>query len=117
MLSPPLAGPGAPVRERSVGLSSEEARARLAEVGPNVLAEAERPHWLARFGRNLTYFFALLLWAGAGLAWLGGASRGLATRRSEKCGLGAGRRIEPLSRRSPVPAPSATTRARSCAQA
>jgi P-type Ca2+ transporter type 2C len=72
VLSPPLAGPRAPVRPPAVGLSSDEARDRLAEVGANVLAEAERAHWLARFGRNFTYFFALLLWAGAGLAWLGG---------------------------------------------
>lgn len=54
------------------GLTSAEAHARLGQVGPNLLAEAERPHWLARFARNFTYFFALLLWAGAGLAWLGG---------------------------------------------
>ncbi|MHB1572311.1 MAG: HAD-IC family P-type ATPase, partial [Solirubrobacteraceae bacterium] len=36
-----------------------------------MLTEAERPHWLGRFARNFTYFFALLLWAGAALAWIG----------------------------------------------
>ena len=30
-----------------------------------MLAEGEGPHWLARFARNFTYLFALLLWAGA----------------------------------------------------
>jgi magnesium-transporting ATPase (P-type) len=53
------------------GLSSDEAQARRAQYGLNLLAEAERAHWLARFARNLTYFFAILLWAGAVLAWLG----------------------------------------------
>jgi magnesium-transporting ATPase (P-type) len=66
-----LAAPRTPRRPPAQGLSSSEARARLAQFGPNLLAEAARPHWLARFARNFTYFFALLLWAGAGLAWLG----------------------------------------------
>lgn len=69
--SPPVWGPRAPARAPAVGLSSDEAAARLARAGPNVLAEAERPHWLGRFARNFTYFFALLLWAGAALAWIG----------------------------------------------
>jgi len=30
-------------------LTSEQARARLAEHGPNVLRSRESPHWLARF--------------------------------------------------------------------
>jgi Ca2+-transporting ATPase len=54
------------------GLSSEAALAALAEHGQNVLAEAEPPHWLLRFARNLTHLFALLLWAGAALAIVGG---------------------------------------------
>lgn len=69
-----VGGPHALGRPPSRGLSSDEARARHTQYGPNLLAEAQRPHWLvrfARFARNFTYFFAILLWAGAGLAWLG----------------------------------------------
>ena len=54
------------------GLSSEEARARLAQFGPNVLAEPPRPSHVGRFAANLVHLFALLLWGGAGLALLGG---------------------------------------------
>ena len=54
------------------GLTTEQARLELGRVGPNVLAEAERPRWLLRFARNFTHLFALLLRAGAGLALLGG---------------------------------------------
>ena len=66
-----LAAPRAPRRPPAQGLSSVEAQERLGQFGPNLLAEAARPHWLARLARNFTYFFALLLWVGAGLAWLG----------------------------------------------
>jgi magnesium-transporting ATPase (P-type) len=54
------------------GLTTQQARAELARIGPNVLAEAEPPHWLLRFARNFTHLFALLLWAGAALALIGG---------------------------------------------
>ena len=54
------------------GLSEEAARAALAEAGPNVLDAGEPPHWLLRLGRNFTHLFALLLWAGAALALVGG---------------------------------------------
>ena len=63
-----LAAAAAPV----TGLTDAQARSALARVGPNVLAEAEPPHWLMRFGRNFTHLFALLLWVGAVLALLGG---------------------------------------------
>ena len=59
-------------RLEPTGLSSAEARRRLAEHGPNVLAEPPRPSHVRRFLAQLVYFFALLLWAGALLAWLGG---------------------------------------------
>jgi calcium-translocating P-type ATPase len=72
VVSPPVVGPRVPARVPALGLSSDEAQIRLRRFGPNILAGPEEPHWLARFARNLTYFFALLLWAGAGLAWLGG---------------------------------------------
>jgi calcium-translocating P-type ATPase len=71
VLPSPLTAPRAPRHPPAQGLSSSEALARLGQVGPNLLAEAARPHWLARFARNFTHFFALLLWVGAGLAWLG----------------------------------------------
>ncbi len=57
---------------RAAGLSSREARHRLAEVGPNVLAQPPRPSHARRFLAQLVHFFALLLWAGAILAWVGG---------------------------------------------
>jgi magnesium-transporting ATPase (P-type) len=57
---------------RTQGLTSEEARRRSERFGANVLAEAEGPHWALRFVRNLVHLFALLLWAGAGLALLAG---------------------------------------------
>jgi len=70
MTSMPPSSLAAP-RPPAQGLSSVEAQERLGQFGPNLLAGAARPHWLARFARNFTYFFALLLWVGAGLAWLG----------------------------------------------
>jgi magnesium-transporting ATPase (P-type) len=66
---PRLEAPRAP---HAAGLTSEEARRRLERFGPNVLAEAEGPSWVVRFGRNLVHLFALLLWVGAALAWLAG---------------------------------------------
>ncbi|HYI18188.1 MAG TPA: cation-transporting P-type ATPase [Solirubrobacteraceae bacterium] len=65
--APASRGPGA-----AAGLSDAAARAKLAEVGPNVLDEGEPPHWLLRLGRNFTHLFAVLLWAGAALAVVGG---------------------------------------------
>jgi magnesium-transporting ATPase (P-type) len=61
----PLAAPAA-------GLTSAEARRRLAEAGPNALAEEKPPSHVRRFAANLVHLFALLLWAGALLALLGG---------------------------------------------
>jgi len=65
---PAAVGPDRP----PVGLTTAGARRRLAEVGPNVLAAPERPRWMRRFARNFVHLFALLLWAGAGLAALAG---------------------------------------------
>jgi P-type Ca2+ transporter type 2C len=58
--------------DRSPGLTSAEAAARLARVGPNVLAEERGPSHLRRFVANLVHLFALLLWAGALLALVAG---------------------------------------------
>jgi calcium-translocating P-type ATPase len=67
-----LVPPAAAETRGSGGLSSEQASALLAEHGPNVLASFERPHWLRRFAGNFVHLFALLLWAGALLAAIGG---------------------------------------------
>jgi P-type Ca2+ transporter type 2C len=61
---------GAPAAGAAVGLTSAEAHRRLEQFGPNVLAEEAGPNWAVRFGRNIVNLFALLLWAGAALAWL-----------------------------------------------
>jgi len=66
---------GAGEAPAGAGLSTVEARRLLAEVGPNVLAEAKRPSHLRRFVAQLVHLFALLLWAGAALAWLAGMPR------------------------------------------
>ena len=54
------------------GLTSDEARRRLAELGPNAIAEAKPPSHARRFAANLVHLFALLLWGGAALALIGG---------------------------------------------
>jgi magnesium-transporting ATPase (P-type) len=56
----------------AAGLTSAEAARRLTEHGRNVLAEPERPSHARLLLANLVHLFALLLWAGAALAWLGG---------------------------------------------
>jgi magnesium-transporting ATPase (P-type) len=56
----------------AAGLASDEAARRLREHGPNVLAEPPRPGHARRFLAQLVHLFALLLWAGAALAWIGG---------------------------------------------
>ncbi|HEX8978634.1 MAG TPA: cation-transporting P-type ATPase [Parasulfuritortus sp.] len=52
------------------GLTPGEAARRLAEYGPNRLVEVEREHWLLRFVRQFTHFFAVILWLGACLAFV-----------------------------------------------
>jgi P-type Ca2+ transporter type 2C len=55
-----------------LGLSTAEAKRRLAESGSNALSEARGPSHFRRFSANLVHLFALLLWAGAALALAGG---------------------------------------------
>jgi magnesium-transporting ATPase (P-type) len=55
-----------------MGLSADEARRRLEATGPNVIERAERPSVVAELVANLVHLFALLLWAGAVLALIGG---------------------------------------------
>ncbi|MDP3183233.1 MAG: HAD-IC family P-type ATPase [Desulfobaccales bacterium] len=52
------------------GLSQEEARHRLAEVGPNRIERLRRKPLILRFGANLVNLFALLLWAASLLAYV-----------------------------------------------
>ena len=53
------------------GLTGAEAQERLRHEGPNVLTEAPRPSVALRIGRHLGHRFALMLWAGALLAFIG----------------------------------------------
>jgi calcium-translocating P-type ATPase len=62
----------AAARASADGLDSTEAQQRLARDGPNILP-AERPPSVAReLLRQVTHFFALLLWAAAALAVIAG---------------------------------------------
>ncbi|MBJ7455656.1 MAG: cation-transporting P-type ATPase, partial [Thermoleophilia bacterium] len=57
---------------RADGLSSEEAGRRLASSGRNAIAETAGASPVREFLANFVQLFALLLWAGAGLALLAG---------------------------------------------
>ncbi len=62
----------AAVASPALGLTSAQAAQALARVGPNVLPRAEQaPAW-RRLAAQMVHFFALLLWAAAVLAVLGG---------------------------------------------
>jgi magnesium-transporting ATPase (P-type) len=54
------------------GLAATESAARLREFGPNRLPEPRGPSLLRQAFAQLVHFFALILWAAAGLALLGG---------------------------------------------
>jgi calcium-translocating P-type ATPase len=54
------------------GLSSQEAAARLAVTGPNVLPPPPRPHTWRKLLGQFTHFFALMLWVAALLAQIAG---------------------------------------------
>ena len=60
--------PSTPVR----GLAAAEARRRLVAQGANVLPAPRPPSPIRRLAGQLTHFFALMLWAAAALAVLGG---------------------------------------------
>ena len=57
---------------REAGLSTSEAAARLSETGPNRLPQAPGPSLPRQLATQLFHFFALILWAAAGLSVLGG---------------------------------------------
>lgn len=54
------------------GLSEAEARARLGRYGPNEVKEVRGTPLIVKFLSNFYHFFALLLWGGAFLAFIGG---------------------------------------------
>ena len=57
------------------GLTSAEARARLAQDGPNVLPAARTTAPWRLLAAQFTHFFAALLWVAAGLAALAGMTQ------------------------------------------
>jgi len=52
------------------GLTEEDARARFIEFGPNEIKGARKTPLWVKFLRQFTHFLAILLWIGAGLAFL-----------------------------------------------
>jgi magnesium-transporting ATPase (P-type) len=54
------------------GLEVADAAARLARFGPNALPPSARRAWYAEVGANFAHLLAVLLWAGAVLAWIAG---------------------------------------------
>ncbi|MCX6100542.1 MAG: cation-transporting P-type ATPase, partial [Candidatus Bipolaricaulota bacterium] len=53
------------------GLTTAEAQARLAKVGPNAIQTTKgKPLW-RKFAANFTHLMALLLWAGGAMAFVG----------------------------------------------
>jgi len=54
------------------GLPPEEAYRRLEEIGPNRIERVRRQSLIIRFGANFFNFFAILLWAASGFAYLAG---------------------------------------------
>ncbi len=60
------------LRTAREGLSADEAAARMQRVGPNELPMARGPGLVRRLLDQLVHFFALMLWAAAGLAFIGG---------------------------------------------
>jgi len=54
------------------GLTAPEVAAGLRRDGPNVLPAPRPPSPVLLLVRQMTHFFALLLWAASGLAYLGG---------------------------------------------
>lgn len=54
------------------GLADDEAQARLARFGQNVLPRPVRTPWFVQLARNIVHLFAILLWLGALLAWVAG---------------------------------------------
>lgn len=60
------------LRARPDGLSSEEAAGLLRVAGPNRLPQSRGPSLIAKLAKQLTHFFAVMLWVAAALAFVGG---------------------------------------------
>nr|WP_281380870.1 cation-transporting P-type ATPase [Nocardioides panaciterrulae] len=60
------------LRSRPEGLTDREAARRLEVSGRNELVRRARRTWPGQLGRQLVHPLALLLWAAAALAWVGG---------------------------------------------
>ena len=60
------------LRSRPEGLTEREAARRLEVSGPNELVRRGGRTWPGQLGRQLVHPLALLLWAAAVLAWVGG---------------------------------------------
>jgi magnesium-transporting ATPase (P-type) len=54
------------------GLNKADVTERLARYGHNTLPRIQRRPWYLELAANFIHFFALLLWAAAGLAWVAG---------------------------------------------
>lgn len=52
------------------GLTEEESKKRFLEFGPNEITEVRKTSLFIRFLKQFTHFLAILLWTGAGLAFL-----------------------------------------------
>src|SRR5690348_14889689 len=61
----------ASLRSATDGLSSSEARRRLAEFGANQLEPPRKPPLFLRLVRQFFPFFSVILWIAAGLGFLG----------------------------------------------
>ncbi|UFS97940.1 cation-translocating P-type ATPase [Nocardia huaxiensis] len=64
--------PATVLADNEVGLSAAEAALRLRRDGPNTLPVPPRPRPILLMAGQLTHFFALMLWAAAGLALIAG---------------------------------------------
>lgn len=54
------------------GLSADQATARLARAGPNLVPQAHGPSPARQLLEQMVHFFAVMLWVAAGLAFVGG---------------------------------------------
>ncbi len=61
----------AAARSSPDGLATEEARARLAKLGPNAIQTIKGTPLWRKFLSNFTHLMALLLWAGGAMAFIG----------------------------------------------
>jgi magnesium-transporting ATPase (P-type) len=62
----------AKAQRSTIGLTTAEAARVLRETGPNTIAAPPRPQHWRRLLAECVHLFALLLWVGAALAWIGG---------------------------------------------